>query len=127
VAQKLRSLRKALASELDEARKALLVNVIETYLPLEGAEAQEMQRQLGQQETRELTAMLTIYEERGIVKGILRGKRQMLLSLMRQKFGELPEALRAQVEAIQKEEEIDALSNRFVTADSLEAMGLEQH
>ncbi len=66
--------------------------------------------------------MLTVYEERGI----LRGKRDTLLRLLRRKFGELPESVLARVQAIQTEAELDRLSERILDAGSLEEMGLTE-
>jgi hypothetical protein len=66
--------------------------------------------------------MLTVYEERGI----LRGKRDTLLRLLRRKFGDLPESVAAKVQAIQTEAELDRLSERILDAGSLEEMGLTE-
>jgi hypothetical protein len=50
LAQKVASLRRVLLSEVDEARKSLLVNVIEKYLPLSAAEAAQFETLIGQEE-----------------------------------------------------------------------------
>jgi hypothetical protein len=64
--------------------------------------------------------MLTIYEERGIIKG----KRNMLLRQMRKKFGELPEAVVMRLQAIQADEELDQILDRVLEAHSLAEIGL---
>lgn len=120
ILQKALSLRQALTSPIDEARKSLLVNLIETYLKLNAREEVEYTRILGQEDVQEVGEMLTIYEERGI----LRGKRDVLLRLMRLKFGELPEPVIEKVGAIEAEAELDTLSERILTARSLEEMGI---
>jgi hypothetical protein len=51
----------------------------------------------------------------------------VLLRQMRRKFGELPEGVTARIESITEPEELDALSDRILDADSLEEMGLLQN
>jgi hypothetical protein len=121
--QKAFSIRQTLGAPLDEAHKALIVNVIETYLKLSETEEEEFRRIVGQGELQEVKEMLTVYEERGIVKG----KRSMLLKQLRLRFGELPENVVARIQAMETEAELDALSERFVTATSLEDMGLREN
>lgn len=64
--------------------------------------------------------MLTIYEERGIIKG----KRDALLKLLQYKFGALPEAVVARVQTIDTDAALDALLERVLRAITLEDMGL---
>ena len=64
--------------------------------------------------------MLTVYEERGIIKG----KRDALLKLLRFKFGDVPETASAKVQAIDTEAELDALLERVLQAMTLAEMGL---
>ena len=64
--------------------------------------------------------MLTIYEERGIIKG----KRDALLKLLRFKFGDLPEAVAAKVQAIDTEAALDELFERVLGAEALDDTGL---
>jgi len=124
LAQKMQALRRVLLSDVDEARKSLLVNVIETYLPLSATEALQFEALMGQEQAEEAREMLTIYEERGIIKGILRGKRDMLLRQLRRRFGDLPEHLEARVRSIEAPDELDDLLDRFVDARSLDEMRL---
>jgi hypothetical protein len=124
LAEKYRSMQQTLLSSVDEARKSLLLNLIETYMPLNAEQEAEFAQLLGQEEAQEVRRMITVYEERGIAKGITQGKREMLLHQMRLKFGELPEPILTKVEAIATETELDALSERILTANSLEEMGL---
>ena len=70
---------------------------------------------IGHDEAREVRVMLTIYEERGIVKG----KRDLVLRQLRHKFGELPERITSIVQAKQTEAELDALFDRVLDAHSL--------
>ena len=121
-------------SRLDEARKALLANLIETYLPLGAAEEAEFERLVAQPEAKEVRDMITIYEQRGIEKGIeqgieqgiLRGKKDTLLHLMQSKFGELPVTIVAKVRSLSSVEDVNSLTDRILSAASLEQMGLTE-
>lgn len=134
VLRKVTSFRQKSLIETDEARRALLLNVIETYLKLSTEEEAEFQRLLGQPEFAEVRQMITIYEQRGIEQGIeqgmeqgiVRGMRRTLLNLLRARFGELPESVTAWIEAIESAADLDVLSQRVLTAASLEAMRLDE-
>ena len=65
--------------------------------------------------------MLFVYEERGI----LRGKREMLLNLMRRKFGTLPESVEASIRVVKVAAELDRLAERMLDAPSLTEMQME--
>jgi hypothetical protein len=119
--QKALSLRRLLSSQLDEARKALFINLVETYMTLSTREENDFRRILRQEELQGVTEMLTVYEERGIIKG----KREALLMQLRIKFGDLPEAVVARVQTIDTEAALDALLERVLRATTLGDMGLE--
>ena len=82
--------------------------------------------------------MISIYEQRGIEKGIVRGieqgieqgvvrgKRETLLRQLRLKFSDVPPPLQARIEALSDADELDRLSDRFVSASSLDEMGLSE-
>ena len=132
VVQKYRSLRAMARSRLDDARKALLTNVIETYLPLKAEEQDELGRLIAMPEGKELREMISVYEQRGIEKGIERGieqgieqgKQEWLLRLLRGKFGVLPDEVTTRVEATNDGEELDRLFDRAMDVSSLEEVGL---
>jgi hypothetical protein len=92
--------------------------MIETYTRLN--ETEEFHSIIGREDLQGVTAMLTIYEERGIIKG----KRDALLKLLRFKFGDLPEAVAAKVQAIDTEAALDELFERVLGADTLDDTGL---
>jgi hypothetical protein len=118
---------------IDEARKALLVNCVETYLRLDEREQALYEELVEQPEQKEVREMLTVYEERGIIigekRGIAigeqRGKRNATLRLLRKKFGKLPKAVEAQVEAMETEAELDALFDAALDAQSLDDLGFK--
>jgi hypothetical protein len=121
--QKIISIRRTVERDLDEARKALLLNIIETYLKLSETEEEEFRRMISQEESQEVRQVLTVYEERGIIKG----QRKSVLQLLRLRFGDLPENVVAKIQAIEDATELDALLERAVKANSLEEMGLSEN
>ena len=66
--------------------------------------------------------MVSVYEERGMVKKA----RNVLLKLMRSKFGELPEQAEAKILSIMEEEVLDTLLDRILKAETLADMKLEE-
>lgn len=123
------SLKRVFLSDLDEARKSLLVNLIESYLPLSSAEEVEFNMVIEETGSEEVREMMTVYEERGIEKGLSQGlsqgKQEMLLHQMRLKFGNVPEAVVQKIESIEDPELLDELSGRLLFVNALDEMDLE--
>ena len=121
-AQKLVSLQQVLSSGVDEARRVLLTNLIETYLTLSTEESVEYESLVSQSDESEVAEMVDLFEERVMVKGA----RNLLLKQMRIKFGELPEPIEIRVRSITDEAELETLGERVLTAETLEDMKLEE-
>jgi hypothetical protein len=125
-----RALRKALSlrqtqeSDLDEASRSLLVNLIDTYLPLSVEEEEELRRIVGQPGLEEVEQVITSFEQRGIEQGIERGivegKRDALRKIARSRFGEPTADLGAAIEAAATTGELDLLLERLLKAASPE-------
>ena len=83
-------LRLILGCPVDPARKSLLVEFLETYVPLIGEELSHFE-QLIQTEKQyaEVEQMVTVYEQRGIDKGMLAGKVQMIEQILGQPITDL--------------------------------------
>lgn len=115
-------------SHVDEAERALLINLVQTYLPLTGEDAAEFARVLCQDEYVEARTAVLTYEEklvrRGERRGEKRGKQTTLLRLLERKFGGIPQSVRSSVSRIKSTEEIDRLSELVLTAQSLDDVGL---
>lgn len=135
--QKQISLQQVAISDVDEARKFLLTNIIETYLTMNTEEQEQFQQLLATPEATEARQMISIYEmrgreagreegrEEGREQGILIGKRDAMLKLMRAKFGALPHHVETEVLNIASEADLDALFERALSVNSLQAMELE--
>ena len=121
-------------SSIDPARLALLTNVVETYLKLDEAESKAFETLVASPEGAEVREMISVYEQRGIEKGIERGieqgieqgiergRRAVLIRLMQQKFGALPDTIVLRIEAITNAVELDRLTDSILTANSIEEM-----
>ncbi len=109
-------------SGLDDARKALLVNVIESYFRLTAAETARYRQIVPIEENRNMedTELSKLSWASEIE---LKAKSDLLLRQLTKKFGPLPDDTAEKVRAIEYEE-IDSYCERFVTANSLAEMGL---
>lgn len=129
---KLACLRRIAAADLDDLRRSLLVNCVETYLELNSEEAEEYARLCSVRENREVRRMATTWSERmkaqgreeGLQEGLLT-VRALLLGLLEQRFGSLPEQTRERVEAISSIDRLARLHQRALTARSLGALRLQ--
>lgn len=73
---------------------------------------------------RRVREMMTIYEERGIEKGLSQGKQEMLLHPMCLKLGEVPESVVQKIESIEDPDLLDC-RGRLLFVNSLGKMDLE--
>lgn len=110
-------------SGLDEARQWLLVNFVETYLPLSGEQERRYRQMLAEQENAvakqiEMTWGDRMREE-GRRQGLLRGKRDGILLVLRTRFPSMPEEWTRRVEAIESPTELDVLMERALKAADL--------
>jgi putative YhgA-like transposase len=98
----------------------LLVNCVENYLQLTAEEAVELEALRARKENTEVQAMAMTWSEKLEAKGV----REILLLLLAERFGPLPEGARRQVEEISSLRRLTQLAKRVLTAHSLEEMGL---
>ena len=142
-ALKLACLRRIATADLDDERRLLLVDCVETYLELNSDEAEEYARLYTVPENREVRKMAMTWSQRiaaegreeGMQAGLLAGRqegletglramRKVLLGLLEQRFGPLPMETRARVESITSLDRLSRLSQRALTARSLAALRL---
>jgi hypothetical protein len=106
----------------------LLVNCVENYLQLTDEEAVGLEALRARKENREVQAMALTWSEKleakGRAEGEAKGVREILLLLLAERFGPLPEGARRQVEEIGSLQRLTQLAKRVLTAHSLEEMGL---
>jgi hypothetical protein len=119
-------------SGLDDARKFLLLNLIETYFSLNRTERKKLERELSQERYREVKKMQLTWAEKieekgrkeGKKEGLLEGKRDALLQLLTSKFGRLPEKTVFRVRALDSPKKLDRYFEKAIAASSLADMGL---
>ncbi len=117
-------LRRVLESELDDALKYVLVNVIETYFRLSGEEVERFRRLISGKEYRKMQEVELTYFDELELKGRLEGKRETLLRQLTAKFGPVPEDTVAKIAAVSLASELDTYLDRVLTASSLEEIGV---
>jgi hypothetical protein len=125
---KMACLRRIAAARLDELPRFLLVNCVETYLQLQGREAEELEalqaRSNGEEEVRAMKAIRMTWAEQLEEKGMERGVRQTLLHQLGVRFGPLSDEIRRRIEAISSVERLNQIAEQILVARSLEEMGL---
>lgn len=125
---KMACLRRIAAARLDDLPRFLLVNCVETYLQLQGRDAEELEalqtRGNGDKEVRVMKAIRMTWAEQLEAKGMEQGVRQMLLHQLGTRFGPLSDEIRRRVEAISSVERLKQIAEQILVARSLEEMGL---
>jgi hypothetical protein len=144
---KLACLRRIAAARLPRDRELTLVNFVEEYFPLTPQEQEEYKILSARNPGRKGNAMwmpwservqlearkegIRIGQEKGLEKGLQKGQaqgeregmRKLLLHLLAQQFGPVPESVRRQVEAITSTRRLTALAGKVLTARSLQDLG----
>jgi hypothetical protein len=118
-------LRLILGYPVDPARRSLLVEFVETYVPLAGSEQLEFQAMVQTDEKYvEVQKMITVYEEKGIEKGIEKGKwkckQEDVILLLEKKFGKLSAVKRQKIRQIESLEKLDSLLLAVLDAKSIQ-------
>jgi hypothetical protein len=140
---KIECLRRIAAADLPANHRYLLGNWVQTYLQLKGRQAEEYDRLRNLGVNREVKAMQMTWAERmeaeytrkgieqGLAEGLAEGLgkgiealRGVVLRLLKQRFGPVPETVRSKVEAIQEIEPLSHLAERVYEVDSIDEMGL---
>jgi hypothetical protein len=127
-------------ASLDDARRFLLVNVVETYLELHGRDLEEYQAMLAEKPNRPAADLETTWadrlraegrqegqregEELGLERGRREGRQQLLLSLLERRFGPLSTGVIRRVQAMTSGEELVELAERAPAVASLDELGL---
>jgi len=121
---KMACLRRIAAAPMDGLRRSLLVNCVETYLQLQGRDAEELEALQARGDAKEVRAMRMTWAEQLQNEGHERGVRQTLLRQLGVRFGPLPEDVKRRVEEIHSVERLNQIADQILVAHSLEEMGL---
>ena len=130
-------LRMILGAGIDPARQSLLLEYVETYMPLVASQQTEFEQLIETDSTyEEVEKMVTAYERVGIEKGRLEGrvegrvegrlsaKQEVLLGILRKKVHRLPQHLLQKIQRIQDDGRLDDLIYKAVDLEKLSDLGL---
>lgn len=107
-------------SALDDQRKYLLAECVESYLPLDEAGRQQFEKLIGSSDFKGAMVMNKSSRELGREDGA----REMLTEQLKEKFGELPEAIKKRLQTMNVRE-ITQVGKAMIGANSLNELGLE--
>jgi hypothetical protein len=127
-ALKLACLSRIAAADLTAERRLLLINCVEAYLELNPEEVAEYSALCTVRKNREVKEMATTWSERMKEVGREEGcqaLREVLFSLLEQRFGAVPKEVRERVEEISSLERLTRLNKRALTVRSLAALRLQ--
>ena len=141
---KLACLRRIAAARLGDLDRVLLVNCVETYLQLEGRDAEELDALLARSPDEEIQVMrarkmswaeqiftegqetgVEIGVQKGVEQGVEQGVRQTLFRLLSRRFGPLSDGVKRRVDEIHSVERLNQMIDQILVARSLEEMGLQ--
>jgi hypothetical protein len=120
---KLGCLQRISEAPLNEAKRIELVKCVETYLQLRPREAEEFAR-LGTLAERSVKTMNLLYIETWEDRMQAQGARKVVLSLLEERFGAVPEEVRNRLEKIRSIDRLTRLAQKAVTAKSLKSLRL---
>ncbi len=118
-------------SAMDDARKLLLTNMIETYFRVAPRHKERFSGIMSQEGYREAQKMRSTWADEmkeegrkeGRKEGVVEGKRVTLLQLLTMKFDTVPDATRARVQSLSLDD-LDTYLERVLSVGTLEEMGL---
>lgn len=125
--QKIECLRRLTGVPLDDARRFLLVNLVETYLHLEGHDLEEYHAMLAEKPNRPIADLEMTWADRLRAEGRAEAREsleRLLLKQLELRFGPLSEGARQRLGSIGSSEELILLAERALEADSLQELGL---
>lgn len=122
---KMRCLARIQEASLDQAERRELVNCVETYLELTPSEAREFSPPgtLGARRTQNMAQSL-LFRMSWADKMMGEGARQVLLGVLEERFGPVPDEVRQRIEKIRSVDRLTRLAQKGLTAKSLKSLRL---
>jgi hypothetical protein len=136
---KFEALHRIANAPIREHQRLLLVNCVETYLPLKGRDAEEYASLASAQESPEIQAMQMTWADKIEAKGMLKGRREGLkeareedadilrrtvIRQIGQRFGDVPAPIQRRLAAIRSVDKLSAVADRILEVQSIEELGL---
>jgi len=120
-------LRRVGRAGVDDARRFLLMNIVETYVQLDEPALEEYHRLLAAEPNEEVRAMEMTWadtlkaegEAKGMEKGRVEGMRTLVADLLERRFGPPSEETKSRLGAIDSADELTRLFQRALEAESL--------
>ncbi len=129
VEQKLCCLRKISRAPVSGSQRYLLAKIVETYLQLEGEDAERFAAEIAKKKNEEIRKMEITWEEtlaareaRGKAQGQIKEARSALVRLLEFRFGALPAEILARIEAIGDLDRLHELHGQALAVEALEAL-----
>jgi predicted transposase/invertase (TIGR01784 family) len=126
-------LRLILGARVNPARKSILLQFVETYVPLDRREETEFNEQVQEEsQLQEVRSMITTYEKRGIRIGIRKGRREGLLQarqrdlilLLEKKFDKVDQSVRDKILRMRSSDKLESLLLAVLDATEIEELDI---
>lgn len=115
-------LRLILGAKINPARKNILIDFVEAYMRLNAQEQKEFDAIItAEPKFKEVKEMVTVYEQRGIEKGLIQEGREMIVEALDERFGTVPRNLSVRINRIGDRQQLKALLRQAVRCSSLHA------
>lgn len=113
-------------ASLDDEGRQQLANCVESYVQLSPEEVEELASlgSLKDRRTQIMSTSLFTWTDRVEIEGEKKGMRRVLLDLLQERFGPIPDDIRQRVEKIRSEDRLTRLTRKVLTARSLKGMRL---
>ncbi len=128
---KFEALKKIAATPMRADQRFLLINCVETYLPLNGRDAEEYASLAAAQESPEIQAMQMTWADKIEAKGLKKGReevaavlRRMLIRQIGERFGQVPAPIQRRLNALRSVEKLSTVAERVFEVQSIEELGL---
>ncbi len=128
---KLEALKKIANAPLRGHQRLLLINCVETYLPLKGRHAEEYASLVRAQESPEIQTMQMTWADKIEAKGRKEEReegaerlRGTVIRQLTQRFGEVPAKLKKRLAAMRSIDELSSVADRILEVRSIDELGL---
>ena len=112
------------ARDLTQAEREPLFKCVLRYAPLGESQIREFDKMLAEAEEEEVRTMATTMFDWWRKQGRTEGQRDLVLQLLKERFGSLSSDVRRKVSAIESTDELTQLASRLYQVKSLEELGL---
>ncbi len=120
--KKLRCLQAIRRADIDDARRFLLVKIVELYVELDQAEAERYAAEVAKQDNEEIREMIITWEQtlaaskaEGEAKGVAKGVRNSILRILERRLESVPAWVRQKLDGIRSVERLEEILGQALT------------